>query len=230
MPRLTGFVRVAGTRFSFPGQVLPFAGFHDGQLRPFCGVAGRGDPPRHGPVGLLGAHAGQTQAQCGRPVFVGDGAQQRSDAPLLVDRFESVEDRLHDGGGRPVACWAARVVQGIDKTTPGGRLVFHVLAAVAEFEHDLIVERTNKDWRQLATVAGPAVGSRDESNTEYPGPRHDRGRGSYPVTLIARLRSRFEELLTRPSRRRPGSFADGRSRHSATPIPPQPAPQRTLDL
>ncbi|MFZ1299678.1 MAG: recombinase family protein, partial [Leptotrichiaceae bacterium] len=30
--------------------------------------------------------------------------------------------------------------QGIDTTTPGGRLFFHMLAAIAEFEHDLIVE------------------------------------------------------------------------------------------
>ncbi|MDN6554749.1 MAG: recombinase family protein [Bifidobacterium mongoliense] len=29
--------------------------------------------------------------------------------------------------------------QGIDTTTPGGRLFFHMLAAIAEFEHDLIV-------------------------------------------------------------------------------------------
>lgn len=34
--------------------------------------------------------------------------------------------------------------QGIDTTTPGGRLFFHMLAAVAEFEHDLIVERTQE--------------------------------------------------------------------------------------
>ncbi len=32
--------------------------------------------------------------------------------------------------------------QGIDTGTPGGRLFFHMLAAIAEFEHDLIVERT----------------------------------------------------------------------------------------
>ncbi len=31
----------------------------------------------------------------------------------------------------------------IDTTTPGGRLVFHVFAALAEFERDLIRERTN---------------------------------------------------------------------------------------
>lgn len=34
--------------------------------------------------------------------------------------------------------------QGIDTTTPGGRLFFHMLAAIAEFEHDLIVERTQE--------------------------------------------------------------------------------------
>jgi len=32
--------------------------------------------------------------------------------------------------------------QGIDTTTPGGRPFFHMLAAIAEFEHDLILERT----------------------------------------------------------------------------------------
>jgi DNA invertase Pin-like site-specific DNA recombinase len=31
----------------------------------------------------------------------------------------------------------------IDTTSPGGRLVFHVFAALAEFERDLIRERTN---------------------------------------------------------------------------------------
>lgn len=31
----------------------------------------------------------------------------------------------------------------IDTTSPGGRLVFHVFAALAEFERDLIKERTN---------------------------------------------------------------------------------------
>jgi DNA invertase Pin-like site-specific DNA recombinase len=32
--------------------------------------------------------------------------------------------------------------ENIDTTTPGGRLVFHVFAALAEFERDLIHERT----------------------------------------------------------------------------------------
>ena len=31
----------------------------------------------------------------------------------------------------------------IDTTTPGGKLVFHIFGALAEFEHNLIRERTN---------------------------------------------------------------------------------------
>jgi DNA invertase Pin-like site-specific DNA recombinase len=31
----------------------------------------------------------------------------------------------------------------IDTTTPGGKLIFHLMGALAEFEHDLIRERTN---------------------------------------------------------------------------------------
>jgi DNA invertase Pin-like site-specific DNA recombinase len=55
--------------------------------------------------------------------------------------------------------------QGIDTTTPAGKLLFHMLAAVAEFERDLIVERTN-DGLRVAREQGrcggrPAVVSQD---------------------------------------------------------------------
>ena len=43
--------------------------------------------------------------------------------------------------------------QGIDTTTPGGRLFFHMLAAIAEFEHDLIVERA-RDGLAAARARG----------------------------------------------------------------------------
>lgn len=36
------------------------------------------------------------------------------------------------------------LTQGIDTTTPGGRLTFHILGAIAEFERDLISERTHE--------------------------------------------------------------------------------------
>lgn len=34
------------------------------------------------------------------------------------------------------------LTEALDTTTPGGRLLFHVIAAVAQFERELIVERT----------------------------------------------------------------------------------------
>ena len=43
--------------------------------------------------------------------------------------------------------------ESIDTTTPGGRLVFHVFAALAEFERDLIRERTNA-WLAAARARG----------------------------------------------------------------------------
>jgi DNA invertase Pin-like site-specific DNA recombinase len=54
-----------------------------------------------------------------------------------VRNLKQIADDLH---ARHVGLRA--LSQGIDTTTPGGRLFFHMLAAIAEFEHDLIVERT----------------------------------------------------------------------------------------
>ncbi len=34
--------------------------------------------------------------------------------------------------------------ESMDTTTPGGRLIFHVFAALAEFERDIIRERTHE--------------------------------------------------------------------------------------
>lgn len=55
-----------------------------------------------------------------------------------VKHLKEIADDLQD---RDVGLRA--LSQGIDTTTPGGRLFFHMLAAIAEFEHDLIVERTH---------------------------------------------------------------------------------------
>lgn len=55
-----------------------------------------------------------------------------------VRNLKQVADELQQRGVGVKA-----LSQGIDTTTPGGRLFFHMLAAIAEFEHDLIVERTH---------------------------------------------------------------------------------------
>ena len=54
--------------------------------------------------------------------------------PHLIDTVRSLAER---GVG------FKSVQESIDTTTPGGRLVFHVFAALAEFERDLIRERTH---------------------------------------------------------------------------------------
>ncbi|MDN5797045.1 MAG: recombinase family protein [Intrasporangium sp.] len=45
----------------------------------------------------------------------------------------------------------------IDTTTPGGRLVFHVFGAVAQFEHEVLVDRT-KAGLAAAKASGKKVG------------------------------------------------------------------------
>jgi hypothetical protein len=63
------------------------------------------------------------------------GSSTASAAPLrhLVDTVTGLADR---GVG------FRSLQEAIDTTTPGGKLVFHVFAALAEFERDLIGERT----------------------------------------------------------------------------------------
>ncbi|MGP9761247.1 recombinase family protein, partial [Corynebacterium sp. AOP12-C2-36] len=51
----------------------------------------------------------------------------------LIAQLEDLQDR---GVG------FVSIQEAIDTTTPGGRLVFHVFSALAQFERDLIVERT----------------------------------------------------------------------------------------
>jgi DNA invertase Pin-like site-specific DNA recombinase len=47
------------------------------------------------------------------------------------------------------------LTENIDTTTPGGKLIFHVFGALAEFERDLIRERT-----QVGLIAARARGKR----------------------------------------------------------------------
>ena len=57
------------------------------------------------------------------------------------------------------------LTESIDTTTPGGRLVFHVFAALAEFERDLIRERTRAGL-EAARARGRRGGRRPALSAE----------------------------------------------------------------
>ncbi len=89
----------------------------------------------------------------------------------------------------------------IDTTTPGGKLVFHVFGALAEFERDLIRERT------IAGLTAGRGGGRKAARGRWPTRRGWRWRG--PSTTAGR-----------PTSRRSAP-------RSASPAPPSTAPSRT---
>jgi DNA invertase Pin-like site-specific DNA recombinase len=66
----------------------------------------------------------------------------------LVDTVTSLADR---GIG------FRSLQEAIDTTTPGGKLVFHVFAALAEFERDLIRERTSAGLAAARARGRPSV-------------------------------------------------------------------------
>jgi DNA invertase Pin-like site-specific DNA recombinase len=50
--------------------------------------------------------------------------------------------------------------ESLDTTTPGGKLIFHVFASIAEFKRDIIRERTMAGWRPPESAGARAAGSR----------------------------------------------------------------------
>ncbi len=78
------------------------------------------------------------------------------------------------------------LTEAIDTSTPGGRLIFHVFGALAEFERDLIRERTMAGLaaaRARGRVGGrPTVWTADKLRTA----RLMRASGEYDVSSIAK--------------------------------------------
>jgi DNA invertase Pin-like site-specific DNA recombinase len=62
----------------------------------------------------------------------------RSGDTVVVWKLDSLGRSLKDQGINFIS-----LTEKIDTTTPGGKLIFHLMGALAEFERDLIRERTN---------------------------------------------------------------------------------------
>jgi DNA invertase Pin-like site-specific DNA recombinase len=83
----------------------------------------------------------------------------------MLDLIEKVEGLTKRGIG------FRSLTEGFDTTTPGGRLLFHVIGALAQFERDLVVERT-RDGMAAARRRGSQVGAlpkltaKDEASAE----------------------------------------------------------------
>lgn len=70
----------------------------------------------------------------------------------MLDLIEKVQDLTERGIG------FKSLTEGFDTTTPGGRLLFHVIGALAQFERDLVVERT-RDGMAAARERGSQIGA-----------------------------------------------------------------------
>jgi DNA invertase Pin-like site-specific DNA recombinase len=88
--------------------------------------------------------------------------------------------------------------QKIDTTTPTGRLTFHLLGAVAEFERDLINERRNEGMER-AKEKGVRFGRKPKlSESDIKALREAYGAGEKPRALMKRFtvsKTSFYRLL-----------------------------------
>jgi DNA invertase Pin-like site-specific DNA recombinase len=77
----------------------------------------------------------------------------------MLDLIEKVQDLTERGIG------FRSLTEKIDTTTPGGRLLFHVLGALAQFERDLVVERT-RSGMAAARARGVKLGAKSKLSDE----------------------------------------------------------------
>lgn len=112
--------------------------------------------------GALYVDHGESGAKDRRPSLdrlVGDVQARRVDVVVCtkLDRLARSVRHLVNLAAEFQALGVELVVvdQAIDTTTPAGRLLFHVLAAIAEFERDLIRERVSAGVRRRIAAGAP---------------------------------------------------------------------------
>jgi DNA invertase Pin-like site-specific DNA recombinase len=104
----------------------------------------------------------------------------RAGDTLVVPSLDRLSRSLQDlitivAGLRRTGTGFRSLHEALDTTTPGGRLVFHVFAALAEFIRELIVEGT-REGLDAARARGQRLGRPPAMTIEQPGSRRDRAR------------------------------------------------------
>ena len=102
------------------------------------------------------------------------------------------------------------VTEAIDTTTPGGKLVFHTFAALAEFERNLIRERTHTGLEAPRRGGEKATGDRRSATSSRPWRLTFIGRKSIQLAKSARWSAS-------PGRRSMRMSSEGSSRRSGLP-------------
>jgi len=119
---------------------------------------------RRGGAAVEFVDAGVSGARARRPgldALVAAARRREGDAVVVtkLDRLARSVRHLAELAAELAALGVDLVVldNAIDTATPGGKLLFHVLGAVAEFERDLIRERV-RDGMAAARQRGSAIG------------------------------------------------------------------------
>jgi DNA invertase Pin-like site-specific DNA recombinase len=86
----------------------------------------------------------------------------------LKHLIEVVEDLNAKGIG------FASLTESIDTTTSNGKLIFHIFCSLAEFERNIIRERTMAGLAALELGGGKVVGSRRSPKEDCDGPTSGR--------------------------------------------------------
>ena len=127
-----------------------------------------------------------------RPGLDGLLAQLRAGDTVVVWRLDrlgrSVRHLIDLAAGlESLGVGLVSLKEAIDTSSPGGRLVFHVFAALAEFERDLIRERTHAGL--AAARARGRVGGRPSVWTpaKLATAREMHASGEYDIATIARV-------------------------------------------